>query len=126
MPTTVDPTIIDPVFQGDDDDKIIARPGEPIVNIDAVAARRKVNGYIGREISVMMGGIAAALVYSKGRLVWRVPIIFTTPFDGQLGVVGVVDVDAQTSELLIPPYLEETLRANANALLNDSSHSPKS
>jgi hypothetical protein len=75
---------------------------------------------------MMMGGIAAALVYSAGRLVWRVPIIFTTPFRGQLGVVGVVDVDVRTSELLIPPNLEETLRANANALFKDSPHSPES
>ena len=88
MSTILDPSMIEPVFQGDDDDKIIARPGEPIVNIDAVAARRKVNGYIGREISMMMGGTEPALVYSEGRLVWRVPIIFTTPFHGQLGVVG--------------------------------------
>jgi hypothetical protein len=94
--------------------------------IDAVAARRKVNGYIGREISSMMGGTAPALVYSEGRPVWRVPIIFTTPSQGQLGVVGVVDVDARTSTLLIPPNLEDTLHANADALLKNSSYSPES
>jgi hypothetical protein len=94
--------------------------------IDAVAARRKVSGYIGREVSVMMGGTAPALVYSEGRLVWRVPIIFTTPFEGQLGVVGVVDVDIRTCELLIPPNLEDTLHANADALLKNSSYSPES
>lgn len=125
MATLVDPSALEAVFQVDDDDKVIAHPGEPIVNIDAVAARRKVNGYIGREISMMMGGAPAALVYSKGRLVWRVPIIFTTPFDGQLGVVGVVDVDTKTTELIIPPNLEETLHANANALLKNTPRDPR-
>jgi hypothetical protein len=126
MSSILDPSVIEPLFQVDKNDKVIARPGEPIVNIDPIAARRKVNGYIGREISVMMGGTEPALVYSEGRLVWRVPIIFTTPFRGQLGVVGVVDVDTRTTELLIPADLEETLHANANALLENSSHSPKS
>jgi hypothetical protein len=74
----------------------------------------------------MMGGTTPALVYSEGRLVWRVPIIFTTPFEGQLGVVGVVDVDVRTCELLIPPNLEETLRSNADALLKDLPHSSES
>ncbi len=123
MASTLDPSALEQALHGDDD-TIIARPGEPIVNIDAVAARRKVNGYIGLQVSTMMGGTAAALVYSKGRLVWRVPIIFTTPFEGQLGIVGVVDVDVRTGELLIPSNLEETLRANANALLESRPHSP--
>jgi hypothetical protein len=56
MSSILDPSITERIFQGDDNAEIIARPGEPIVNIDAVAARRKVNGYIGREISSMMGG----------------------------------------------------------------------
>jgi len=123
MSSMIDPIRIEQVLQGKDD-TVIALPGEPIVNIDAVTARRKVNGYIGLEVSTMMGGTAAALVYSKGRLVWRVPIIFTTPLDGQLGVVGVVDVDVQTTELLIPPNLEVTLQANADALLKTLPHSP--
>lgn len=124
MSSILDPSMIEQMLQGGDDDRIIARPGEPIVNIDAVTARRKVNGYIGQTISSMMGGTDPALVYSEGRLVWRVPIIFTTPFQGQLGVVGVVDVDARTSTLLIPPSLEATLQANADALLKEPPYSP--
>jgi hypothetical protein len=123
MPITLDQSTLEQVLQNEDD-IVIALPGEPIVNIDAVTARRKVNGYIGLEVSTMMGGTEAGLVYTRGRLVWRVPIIFATPFDGQLGVVGVVDVDARTSELIIPANLEEKLRANADALLNSLPHSP--
>lgn len=103
----------DNVFQLGDDDTMIARPGEAIVNIDAITARRKVTAYVGREISHMMGGSEPALIHSGMRLVWRVPILLTTPQRGQLGVVGIVDVDARTSELLISPKLAETLQANA-------------
>lgn len=126
MSSIVDPLTIEHIYRSSDDDKIIALPDEPIVNIDAVAARRKASGYVGREISAMMGGTTAALVYSKDRLVWRVPIIFTTPLRGQLGVVGVVDVDARTQELLIPPDLAMTLHANADALLKRTPHSTES
>jgi hypothetical protein len=125
MPITLDPSTLEQVLQGEDD-TVIALPGESIVNIDAITARRKVTSYIGREINLMMGGTEAALVYSKGRLVWRVPVILTSPFRGQIGVVGVVDVDARTGELLLPKNLEATLRTNAHALLEDSPHSPKS
>lgn len=125
MSTTLDPAALEQVLQNEDD-TVIARPGEPIVNIDAVTARRKVTSYIGREINLMMGGTEAALVYSKGRLIWRVPVILTSPFRGQLGVVGVVDVDVRTGELLIPDNLEATFRANAHALLENPSHSPES
>lgn len=126
MSSIVDPGVIEQVLQGDRNDKIIALPGEPIVNIDAVAARRKVNGYLGREISMMMMGTTPALVYSEDRLVWRVPILITSPFRGQLGVIGVVDVDVRTSELIIPLNLEATLHANANAILKDSPYTPES
>jgi hypothetical protein len=126
MASIVDVSANQSIFQVHEDDQIIARPGEPIVKIDSSTARRKASGYIGREISMMMGGIEAALVYSNGSLVWRVPVVFTTPSQGQLGIVGVIDVDAHTGELLLPSNLEETLLINANALLKSSPHSPTS
>lgn len=123
MATTLDPSVLEEALRGEDD-TVIARPGEPIVNIDAATARRRVTSYIGREINLMMGGREAGLVYSKGRLVWRVPVIYTSPQRGQLGVVGIVDLDARTGELLINANLEATLRNNAHALLENPSHSP--
>jgi hypothetical protein len=126
MSTVLNPLTIEHVLQGSANDIIIAQPGEPIVNVTAFTARQKVNGYIGREISSMMGGSEPGLVYTKGRLVWRVPILFTSPFQGQLGVVGVVDVDARTGVLLIPPNLEELLQANAHAILKDHPYSAES
>lgn len=74
----------------------------------------------------MIGGTEPALVYSEGRLVWRVPIIFTSPFQGQLGVVGILDVDARTSTLIIPPNLDKILQANADAILENPPHPSES
>jgi hypothetical protein len=105
------------------DDVLIAEPGEPIVNVTAFSARQKVSGYVGREISFMMGGGEPALVYSRQRLVWRVPILLTTPKDGIVGVVGVVDVDARTSQLLLPSDLKAAVEANAQALIARSPYS---
>jgi hypothetical protein len=102
-------------------DTIIAQPGEAIVNISAFDARRKVNGYVGKEISLLMRALDPALVYSEGRLVWRVAIEFVTPPRGHVGYIGALDVDAHTSELIIPAYFAKEIEANARALLESSS-----
>lgn len=101
---------------------VIAQPGEPIVNITARDACRKVNRYVGGEISLMMHGIEPALVYTEGRLIWRVPIELATPMRGHIGFIGALDVDARTSNLIIPTNFVEEIEANARALLKDSPH----
>jgi hypothetical protein len=110
------------VFQIHEDDQIIARPGEPIVNVTARDARRKVNGYIGKEISLMMIGLEPALVFSEARLVWRVPIALATPTRGPFGLIGVLDVDTRTNDLIIPPHFVEEIKTNARSLLASSPH----
>ena len=40
------------------DEYIIAQPGAPIVNITAFTARQKASGYVGDQISHLMGGDA--------------------------------------------------------------------
>ena len=105
-----------------ENDIILAQPGEPIVNIPAKDARRKVNGYIGKEVSLMMIGLDPALVYSEGRLVWRVPIALATPERGPFGLLGALDVDARSAELTIPPNFVEEIEANARTLLKSSPH----
>jgi hypothetical protein len=123
MPSELDPITIEQVLQGSASDIIIAQPGEPIVNTTPLIARQKANRYVGGEITMMMGGREPALVYSGGRLVWRVPIVFTSPFRGQLGVVGALDVDAHTGVLQIPPNFEKSVTEKAYAILKDSPYS---
>jgi hypothetical protein len=117
---------LDQVLQRDADDKIIARPGEPIVNITPHDARRKVNWYVCEEISLMMHSLEPALIYSRGRLVWRVPIELASPMRGHIGFIGALDVDAHTSDLLIPPNFAEQIVANARSVLKSSPYSPES
>lgn len=99
------------------DEYIIAQPGEPIVNITAFTARQKASGYVGDQISHLMGGGAPTLILARGRLVWRVPIIFTRPSQGIIGTVGELDVDARTGRLIVPPHFVEQAQVRAKALI---------
>jgi hypothetical protein len=98
------------------EEHLIAEPGRPIVNITAFTARQKASGYVGDRISHLMGGDEPALVLSQGRLVWRVPIMLTTPVRGRVGIVGSLDVDAHTGSLLIQPGFDEQVIARARTL----------
>ncbi len=95
---------------------VIARPGEPIVNITGFTARQKASGYVGDRISHLMGGDEPTLMLARERLVWRVPIVLTSPSKGRLGFVGSIDVDARTGSLLIPPGFEEQVQVRAQTL----------
>jgi hypothetical protein len=118
------------IHEGHEGDTLIAAPGEPVINITAMTARRRVSGYVGSNISYLMGGDEPALMFSKGCLVWRVPVVLTSPRRGKIGVVGVMDVDARTGQLLIPmlPQANEKLRkqieARAQALVASETPSP--
>jgi hypothetical protein len=73
----------------------------------------------------MMHGVEPALVYSEGRLVWRIPIELASPIRGTIGFIGALDVDARTTNLIIPPNFVEEMEANARTLLGSSPYSPE-
>lgn len=99
---------------------VLARPGEPIFNITAFTARQKVSGYVGDQISHLMGGDEPTLIWAKNRVVWRVPIMLTFPSRGRVGVVGFLDVDARTGQLMIPKNFAEQVETRAEALTSSS------
>jgi len=99
---------------------ILARPGEPIVNITAFTARQKVSGYVGDQISHLMGGDEPTLIWARNRVVWRVPLILTFPSRGVVGTVGFLDVDARTGQLMIPTDFSKQVEIHAQALTTDS------
>jgi hypothetical protein len=109
--------LLDQLLPKTADEHIIARPGEPVLNVTAFTARQKASGYVGDRISHLMGGDEPALVLTGGHLVWRVPIILTSPSRGTIGLVGVLDVDARTGSLLVPTDFEEQVRAHARTLV---------
>ncbi|MCB8943910.1 MAG: hypothetical protein H6658_09150 [Ardenticatenaceae bacterium] len=99
------------------DEYLIAAPGEPIVNITAYTARQQVSGYVGSHVSHMMGGGEASLLLTQGRLVWRVPILLTSPQRGLLGNVGHLDVDARTGQLLVTTDFIQQIEIHAQAVV---------
>jgi hypothetical protein len=118
--TTMEAIMLDQLLPKTADEHIVARPGEPILNVTAFTARQKASGYVGDRISHLMGGDEPALMLTQGHLVWRVPIILTSPSQGTIGLVGVLDVDARTGSLLLPPDFEEQVKARARALVETS------
>jgi predicted DNA-binding antitoxin AbrB/MazE fold protein len=89
----------------------------PRVRIPAVVARRKVNVFVGNEISYLMGGRDPELVVGDP-IVWRVPVVLTFPSHGAVGTVGVIEVNAETGELFVSPALIEEITHNAQALVD--------
>lgn len=99
---------------------IIAAPGEPIVNITAYTARQQASGYVGSHVSHLMGGGDPTLLLTQGRIVWRVPILLSSPRRGILGQVAHLDIDARTGQMLIPPDFISQIETHAQALLDSS------
>ncbi len=87
----------------------------PRVRIPAAVARRKVNVFVCEHLSCSMGGGAPELVTGE-RVVWRVPVLLTFPHYGTVGTAGVIDVDAETGDLLTTAASIEELIRNAEAI----------
>ncbi len=69
------------------------------IKVTAEEARRLVNRWLIDHMSLQMGGDPPTLVVGQ-RAVWRVPTYITFPHTGRFGVVGAVEVDVETGELL--------------------------
>jgi hypothetical protein len=84
------------------------------LNIDALKARKTVNSWLLNEISYMIGVGKPTLVLSH-QPTWRVPTWIAFPGVSQKNIVGIVDVDVETGEIVNPDdtkvkiegYLEE-------------------
>jgi hypothetical protein len=99
---------------------LLAAPGEPIVNVTAYTARQQASGYVGSHVSHLMGGGEPSLLLTDGRVVWRVPILLSSPRRGILGTVAYLDVDARTGQILPPPNFIQQVETHAQALIDNS------
>jgi len=70
------------------------------INISAAEAQNRVTQFVHRKISSQMHGEAPTLILG-GRTCWRVPVHLTFPSFGDVGRVGVLDVDVESGELQI-------------------------
>jgi predicted DNA-binding antitoxin AbrB/MazE fold protein len=93
------------------------------VQITGQTAQRKVSRFILDELSYLMGGEQPSLIQVETQLYWRVPVVMTYPTQGKLGIVGHIDVDAETGKLLLPPGGLDELKRNARTLV--TRHSPE-
>ena len=86
------------------------------INVTAFTARQKINVLLLDKAGTGLLTEPPDLVVINGRLCWRVPVVLSLPGYGRLGQVGTVDVDMQTSEILMPPEAIKTIIDNANQL----------
>jgi hypothetical protein len=70
------------------------------IKVTAEEARRKVNRWLILDVSTQMGARTPTLVVTGQRAAWRVPVWLSFPSTGPAGMVGEVDVDIETGEML--------------------------
>ena len=88
-----------------------------VVNVDAVTARRTVNGWAMGYVSTSCMGDTPMLITERERPLWRVPVVFTRIGLGIVDEIGTMSVDAQTGELLdATEQRADALRDNAVAI----------
>ena len=90
------------------------------INFTAQAAQRRVNKLLLDRVGLFYSEKPSLVVGE--RVLWRVPVIFSTPPLGPLGQVGTLDVDAQTGEILYTPELLESFKEHAHALAEHPPH----
>ncbi len=77
------------------------------INISAYAAKQKVSEYVLSNISYMLHAGEAQLILTE-RIYWRILIILSLTRYGDVGEVGIIDVDAETGQMqLSPQHLKE-------------------
>ena len=82
------------------------------VNVTAFSAQRKVSKLVLDQISHLLFGDAPSLVLSD-RALWRVPVRLAFPTTGPVGIVGEIDVDIQTGEVLVSETVLQEIEARA-------------
>ena len=90
------------------------------INFTAQAAQRRVNKLLLDRVGLFYSEKPSLVVGE--RMLWRVPVIFSTPTLGSPGQVGALDVDAQTGEILHTPELLESFKEHAHALAEHPPH----
>ena len=86
------------------------------LNLTAFSAKQKVAGLALSEIGTGIAADEPELVVSRQRVVWRVPLHVAVPGLGRVGDIGVIDVDAQTGEVLADHRTYQSLRRHARQL----------
>jgi hypothetical protein len=80
-------------------------------------ARRKANGYLSMDVSLFCSASDGVLI-PMARPIWQFAIRFRLPRMGELGILGTLDVDAQTGEPIVLTSKQiKHMRARADAIV---------
>jgi len=86
------------------------------LNVTAEDARRMVNRQVVPELGTGLAARDPALVIAGEQVAWRVPILLSLPGLGDLGEVGMVDVDARTGAIALDAATQKRLTQHASRL----------
>lgn len=76
--------------------------GEVETAISAREARRQCNIWLGKDVSMsFLAQMPDLFTEDDGKIVWRTPIAYTATHVGFVGLVGCVDVDVETGEIIV-------------------------
>jgi hypothetical protein len=84
--------------------------------LSAEAARREANYWLLENVGNLLRAENPELVLGD-RLVWRIDIALTSPSRGWVGVVGRLEIDASSGEILANQSLVEELAPRAQTLI---------
>lgn len=92
------------------------------INITDYTAQRQVSKLLLDHVGNLLYGERPTLVAGR-RLLWRVPVWLASPRSGPIGQVGVLDVDAQSGEVLYDQVLLDEFAERGNVLARRALHS---
>lgn len=85
--------------------------------VNETIARRAANGYLSRHVGIAFGAIAGVYV-PVSTPIWQFGIEFRLPRLGCLGIMGTIDLDAETGEPLPLSSTEiRKIQDRANAIV---------
>jgi prevent-host-death family protein len=86
------------------------------VQLSAEEARRLVNREVVPELGTGLGAKQPDLLLRGEQVIWRVPIVLSLAQLGDLGEVGIIEVDAQTGAILNKDNSHERILQHAQRL----------
>lgn len=89
---------------------------ETTLEITAEEARRRVNRQVVMELGTGLAAQPPDLGIAEQTIVWRVPITLSLPELGDLGQVGVIEVDSRSGEILSTDEVLERITQHARRL----------
>ncbi len=86
--------------------------------ITAEDARHCVNRHVVANLGTGLIARPPELAIVGEQIYWRVPIALSLPGLGDLGQVGMIDIDAQTGNIMTAPDIEDRIIQHARRLYN--------